>query len=501
MRLRSVADVLARLDVLGVERVRLTVDSRSVQPGDVFVALRGSKSDGRRFIDAALQRGGAAVLRDHDEGGAESGDPRVIDVDGLAAALGTIADEFYDRPSLGLQVFGVTGTNGKTSIVSWIAQALQSLGTRCGAIGTLGVSLGDQAWPTNNTTPDAATVHTSLRDLKHAGAQAVAMEVSSHALELHRVSGVRFDTVVFTNLTQDHLDFHGSMAAYGAAKAKLFTDYTATHRVINADDPFGAELLRRDLPGMVSYGIEQGDVRGTILAMSGSGMRLRLNCATGAAEFETPLIGKFNAYNLLAVAAVLRCQGQSVERIAEILAGLVAAPGRMQRVRADAAHLPSIYVDYAHTPDALLKALDTVRETRPVALSVVFGCGGDRDSSKRPIMGRIAAERADIVYVTSDNPRSEAPDAIIADIVAGVEERFRGALRVQSDRRRAIRDAVTDAVVGGAVLIAGKGHEDYQEIAGERTKFSDVIEAQSALEAWRLAVGRRTEAGDQHVDR
>ena len=474
--------IVSRLDGLGVKRQRMTVDSRSVEAGDVFVAIPGSKVDGRKFISAALEQGAAAVLSEASSAIAAVADSRVIDVENLSARLGEIADEFYGHPSSILRVIGVTGTNGKTSIANWLSQAFTALGSPCGAIGTLGVSLGAQSWSTHNTTPDAAHVHTILRDLCGAGASVVAMEVSSHALELHRVTGVCFDSVIFTNLTQDHLDFHGSMDAYGAAKAKLFTDYPVKHRIINADDEFGAQLIARNLPNTLSYGLEHGDVRGEVVSMSVAGMQLTISFAGQSAHLGTGLIGRFNAYNLLAVAATLIAAGVSLEKTALILSTLTAAPGRMQRVNAStAATEPSIYVDYAHTPDALAKALDTVRETRPQTLAVVFGCGGDRDRSKRPLMGMIAADRADRVYVTSDNPRSETSEAIIAEIVAGVSTSKRAVLSVMTQRRDAIRAAVKSATVRDAVLIAGKGHETYQEINGVRHPFSDVEEAQLAL--------------------
>jgi UDP-N-acetylmuramoyl-L-alanyl-D-glutamate--2,6-diaminopimelate ligase len=422
----------------------------------------------------------------------------VIDVKNLAAHLGDIADAFYDHPSASLCVIGITGTNGKTSIANWLSQAFSALDTPCGAVGTLGVSLGSRTWPTNNTTPDAAHVQTILRDLRDAGAEAVAMEVSSHALELHRVTGTRFDAVVFTNLTQDHLDFHGSMAAYAAAKAKLFTDYPARYRIINADDKFGAELIAKKLPNTLSYGLDQGDVRGDVGSMNANGMQLVISFSGETIGVETRLIGRFNAYNLLAVAATLIASNVALGSVASILSTLTAAPGRMQRVHTptDAVE-PSVYVDYAHTPDALAKALDTVRETRPHALTVVFGCGGDRDRSKRPLMGKIAADRADHVYVTSDNPRSEQPSAIIDEIVAGAGLDQRRALNPIVLRRDAIQQAIKTADARDAILIAGKGHETYQEINGVRHPFSDVDEALLALAARNLSKKNLNEA--RHV--
>ena len=472
--------VVAALDQQGVKRQRMTVDSRSVVPGDVFVAIPGARTDGRAYMQGAASLGAAAILREPSGAAAHTLTIPVLDVPDLAANLGNIADVFYERPSADVRVYGVTGTNGKTSIVNWLAQAYTLLGQPCGAMGTLGVSLGEQSWPTNNTTPDPASVHTILRDLKVAGAQAVAMEVSSHALELGRVTGVQFATAIFTNLTQDHLDFHGSMEAYGAAKAKLFTDYPAQRRIVNADDPFGAALVARGLPGTLSYGLDQGEVRADVVSMSANGMRLRLHYAGQTASVDTALVGRFNAANLMAVAATLLAEDIAIDAVASVLEKLTAAPGRMQRVVTESmADLPSVYVDYAHTPDALAKALDTVRETKPQSLAVVFGCGGDRDRSKRPVMGKIAADRADRVYVTSDNPRSELPESIVAEIVNGFAPAPTRKCIVL--RREAIHTAITEASANDAVLIAGKGHENYQEIAGVRHPFSDVAEAQIAL--------------------
>ena len=352
---------------------------------------------------------------------------------------------------------------------------------------------------TNNTTPDPASVHTILRDLKVAGAQAVAMEVSSHALALGRIAGVRFATAIFTNLTQDHLDFHGTIAAYGAAKAKLFTDYPVRCRIVNADDTFGATLIARRLPNTLSYGLNQGDVRADVVSMSSHGMQLTLHYAGKTSSVHTALIGRFNAANLMAVAATLLAENITIDAVASLLGKLTAVPGRMQRVITEsAADLPSVYVDYAHTPDALAKALDTVRETKPQSLAIVFGCGGDRDRSKRPIMGKIAADRADRVYVTSDNPRSESAESIVAEIVNG----FMATPACKSIvlRREAIHAAITEASANDAVLIAGKGHENYQEIAGVRHPFSDVAEAQIALTEWGTSLRSVPQSnGEKHV--
>lgn len=472
--------VVASLDQHGVKRQRMTVDSRSVLRGDVFVAFPGIRADGRDFMATAASLGAAAILREPADASAHTLAIPVIDVPNLSTNLGTIANAFYGNPSAHVRVYGVTGTNGKTSIVNWLAQAYTLLGQPCGAIGTLGVSIGNHSRPTDNTTPDAASVHTILRDLKVAGAEAVAMEVSSHALELGRVTGVRFANAIFTNLTQDHLDFHGTMEAYGAAKTKLFTDYPVQRRIVNADDAFGAALIARGLPNTLSYGLHHGEVRADIRSMSSGGMQFTLHFAGKTASVHTLLIGRFNAANLMAVAATLLAENIEIDAVASVLEKLTAAPGRMQRVMPESStDLPSVYVDYAHTPDALAKALDAVRETQPQSLAVVFGCGGDRDRSKRSVMGEIAADRADRVYVTSDNPRSESPESIVSEIANGFTAT--PARKSMVLRREAIHAAITEASVNDAVLIAGKGHENYQEIAGVRHPFSDMAEAQIAL--------------------
>ncbi len=500
-------EVLSKLDALGVKRRRMTVDSRLVVPGDVFVAVPGTRVDGRDYVLAAQTQGAAAVLwepADRNLADLTQITIPVIVVENLATNLGQIADAFYGQPSSRVKVYGITGTNGKTSIAHWLAQAHTLLGQRGAAVGTLGVSFGDRSWPTSNTTPEAASVHTILRDLEVAGAQAVAMEISSHALALGRVAGIRFATVIFTNLTQDHLDFHGTMTAYGEAKLKLFTDYPAENRIVNLDDAFGEAIANCEFANTTTYGLDRGDVRGELLHADSAGMTLRIHFAGAMAQVDTKLIGRFNASNLLAVAATLLAEGIALDVVADVLGRLKAAPGRMQRVTVNAeSAIPSVYVDYAHTPDALAKALDTVRETNPKQLVVVFGCGGDRDRRKRPLMGQIAVDRADRVYVTSDNPRGEPALSIITDIVNGLSV-HKTTLEIVVQRRDAIHAAILTADSADAVLIAGKGHERYQEIDGKRFAFSDEDEARSALTVYRKPLsqagrGASNPRGGDHV--
>ncbi len=491
-----VAEVIAQLDRLGVARRRMTLDSRAVGPGDVFVALPGAHRDGREFIAMALAAGAGAVIQEARGAVSGSGNARVLDVPDLAPRLGALAAEFYRHPARDLRLVGVTGTNGKTTIVNGLQQAFAALGERCAAIGTLGVSFEGQHWSTANTTPDAVTLQTTLRDLRDAGARVVAMEVSSHALALGRVAGLAFDSAIFTNLTQDHLDFHQTIEAYAAAKATLFTDHPVAHRILNADDPFGRALIGRELPDTWSFGLDvAARVRGDIVSADAQGMCLAITCDGQRAVVRTPMIGRFNASNLLAVATTLLARGVPSQDIAGALTAITAAPGRLQRVGDATPTAPRVYVDYAHTPDALAKALDAVRETDPEALAVVFGCGGDRDRGKRAQMGRIADERADRVYVTSDNPRSESPERIIADVLQGVAAPTAERIIVLPDRAEAIARAISRAGASDAVLVAGKGHETYQESAGVRRPFSDVEHAERALLAWRLEHDR----GARHV--
>jgi UDP-N-acetylmuramoyl-L-alanyl-D-glutamate--2,6-diaminopimelate ligase len=475
---------IARLDQLGIARKRLVVDSREVRAGDVFAAYRGSTTDGRDFIEAATEGGAVAVIAQAGWSRARSSLIPVIAVEHLDRSIGLVADDFYDRPSASLSVNGVTGTNGKTTVATWLAQAHNTLNGESGFIGTLGTGFIDMLKPSRNTTPDAATIHGTLAEMRKLGATSVAMEVSSHALDQGRVAGVRFDAAVFTNLTQDHLDYHGTMAAYGEAKSKLFSEYPVRHRVINADDDFGAQLVARRYPNTVSYGLHSGLVRGQIVAATNDGLTLKIASPWG--DFETSLAaaGTFNAYNATAVAACLLCHDIAPQRVAAAMATMRAAAGRMQRVASvHVGDAPTVYVDYAHTPDALAKAIAAARETCGGKLWVVFGCGGDRDASKRPVMGAIAARAADHVVITSDNPRSETPASIIAAIANGIDVKTQRSIEQIVDRYEAIAHAIGNAGAIDSVLIAGKGHEDYQEIAGTRLPFSDVDAARDALAA------------------
>jgi UDP-N-acetylmuramoyl-L-alanyl-D-glutamate--2,6-diaminopimelate ligase len=476
---------LAQLDALGVPVERLATDSRRVRPGDVFMAYPGERSDGRGFIDQALAAGAAAVLWERQ--GFDWDDAwRVpnLGVSRLKDLAGVIAGRVYGEPSAKLDVIGVTGTNGKTSCSHWLAQALAALGRRTAVIGTLGSGFPGALTPGANTTPDAVQVQEILKGYLDAGASAVAMEVSSHGLDQGRVNGVHFALALFTNLSRDHLDYHGDMETYGAVKKLLFTWPGLEHAVINLDDPFGQKLAHEaKARNVVGYGFsEKSDapwpwVRGLKLAMTERGVSFDVHSPWGEARVQSCQLGRFNAANLLGVMTALLCLGVPIQDAAAALAKVHAVPGRLQQL--GGGDRPLVVVDYAHTPDALEKVLLALREVVPPGgkLVCVFGCGGDRDRGKRPLMGGVASRLADRAIVTSDNPRSEEPLAIIDEILAGMNERY----QVEPDRAAAIEMAVGAAAAGDVVLLAGKGHEDYQEIQGVRYPFSDLDVARRAL--------------------
>ncbi len=463
----------------------LTMDSRAAGPGDAFVALRGLNHHGIEFAAQAVGNGAVAVLFEPPVPAAQDLPESAIAVPELRQRLGRIADRFYGSPSRSLVLVGVTGTNGKTSTVQLLAQAFELCGARAGSIGTLGAGLVGQIRAGERTTPDVIAVHGLLAELRDAGAGHVAMEVSSHALVQGRVDAVAFDVGVFTNLTRDHLDYHGDMASYGAAKARLFErDLRAA--VINLDDGFGSELHARHSASLRCVGVSaagrpDAELRAERLAFSQHGLDFDLVAADGDRfAVRSPLLGRFNVDNLLAVAGVLLALGHALPDIAALLARLEPVAGRMNRL-AGSDGQPLLVVDYAHTPDALSQALASLRVHTPGRLICVFGCGGERDRGKRPQMAAAAEHGADRVIVSDDNPRGEDGDAIVAEIMAGFASP--DAVTVQRNRARAIADAVSMAHSGDTVLIAGKGHEPYQEIAGVRLPFDDMQQAAAALEA------------------
>ncbi|MBI3223369.1 MAG: UDP-N-acetylmuramoyl-L-alanyl-D-glutamate--2,6-diaminopimelate ligase [Nitrosomonadales bacterium] len=502
------ADFLVeQLESLGVKITRLVTDSRIVQRGDTFVAYPGESSDGRQHIAQAIALGANAVIYEETLAGHEAQHfawnpdwvvPHLAVAD-LRHKAGWLADHVYAAPSEDLWMIGITGTNGKTSTSHWIAHALSDAGKKCALIGTLGNGFTGALQPTANTTPDAVRVHSLMADYSRQEAAAVAMEVSSHALAQGRVNGVRFDVALLTNLSRDHLDYHGDMSSYAASKRKLFDWDSLKCAVLNLDDAFGIELAEqlRDVDvEVVGYGMSDASLQlaehlgirmvyGHLLEMSGRGLRLDVHSSWGGALLNSALIGRFNAANLLGALAALLVSEVALEQAVQSLSAVQAVPGRMQRFGGE--QQPVVVVDYAHTPDALEKVLLALREVSATAggsLICVFGCGGDRDRGKRPMMGLVAERFADRCIVTSDNPRGEDPLSIVADVLGGMSA---GQHQVIIDRRQAIESAISRAQSCDTVLVAGKGHEDYQEINGVKHPFSDVRVVQQALQHWREA--------------
>jgi UDP-N-acetylmuramoyl-L-alanyl-D-glutamate--2,6-diaminopimelate ligase len=481
------ADVSALLARLSVPVTRITADSRRVRLGDAFAAYPGTNDDGRRHIADAIDRGAGSILWESQGFNWDHAWKLPhLPVENLRARLGALADHVYGHPSRELWITGVTGTNGKTSCAHWIAAAQDAAGRRAAVVGTLGSGVWGALQPATNTTPDAAELHELLRSLKSAGAEGVSMEVSSHGLDQGRVNAVAFDVALFTNLSRDHLDYHGTMAAYGAAKSKLFAWPGLRVAVINADDAFGQSLIdaaRAKGRKVLTYGFGAADIVGTRLVASASGLAFAVETPWGKGEIHSSLVGAFNAANLLGVLGVLLVSGASFEPALAFLARAEPPPGRMQRLGGEGA--PLVVIDYAHTPDALEKVLSALRAAVAPAgeLVCVFGCGGDRDRGKRPEMGRIAARLADRVVITSDNPRGEDPEAIASDIVHGIRDTGNRRYAIELERGSAIARAIGEAKPGDVVLLAGKGHEIYQERSGVRTSFVDAEHAARALAA------------------
>lgn len=472
--------------------VALTTDSRRVQPGAAFIAWPGYASDGRSYVAAALAAGAAACLVEAD-GAAAFGfdDARIAALPGLKAATGEIAHRFFGAPSAALDVVAVTGTNGKTSTAWWVAQALSAQGRGTGVVGTLGVGVPPNVQSTGLTTPDPVTLQAAFRGFVDQGLKAAAIEASSIGIVEQRLAGTRIAVGLFTNFTQDHLDYHGSMEAYWAAKTELFAWAHLRAAVINVDDEYGARLAARlagDRADLWTYSAARdARLRAVDVGYRDGGLAFAVREGVSTASVRTHLIGDYNVSNLLAVIGGLRALGVPLADAAASCAGLTPVPGRMQRVAAAPAQ-PVAVIDYAHTPDALDKALRALRpfaQERGGRLWCVFGCGGNRDATKRPLMGGIAEQLADRVVVTSDNPRHEAPGVILEHIVAGLAQPAQAL--VIEDRRAAITLALTQAAAPDVVLIAGKGHEDYQEIAGIKHPFSDVEAASHVLRERRPA--------------
>ena len=460
----------------------LRTDSRQVQPGDAFIAWPGYVNDGRRFVPQALNAGATTCLVEDD--GIDSfgfDDARIATLPGMKAATGGIANAYFEQPSERLQIVATTGTNGKTSTAWWTAQALTLLGRRCGVIGTLGVGEPGAVEYTGLTTPDPVTLHATFRRFADAGFAACALEASSIGILEHRLAATKIDVALFTNFTRDHLDYHGSMEAYWAAKRVLFAWPGLKAAVVNVDDSQGAALAS-ELSGLDVWSVSTragARLVAESLRYIDGGLAFELREGGVVEPVRSTLIGDYNVHNLLVVIGGLRALGIPLADACSVVPQLTPVPGRLQRVGDERLE---VVVDYAHTPDALEKVLAALRplaSARGGKLWCVFGCGGDRDATKRPLMGAIAVQGADRVVATSDNPRNEAPCFILSQILAGVVGH--DSVDVIEDRREAIAHALGQAADGDVVVLAGKGHEDYQEVQGVRLPFSDEAEARAAL--------------------
>ena len=472
---------------LGIAVTGITADSRNIRPGDVFFALSGFQMHGMDFAYQAQRAGAVAIIAEHVKsdrakpaGRQEPLSIPVIEWPDLGQVLGVLASRFYAQPSQQLHVSAVTGTNGKTSVAWLLTQAQHLLGQPCGYLGTLGAGWGDAMEKLNNTTPSALAIHRILRDFVDRGFKAACLEASSHALDQHRLHHTQINTALFTNLSRDHLDYHLTEAAYQEAKTRLFKDFSADYHVINADDACGQVLLR-DYAGAkstISYSTadDEATLKATDVALIPTGLRFNWHYKGHSHAVESQLMGQFNVSNLLAVAGGLIAAGFSAEAIQTVLPQLQPVPGRMN-VLSGYAHKATVVVDYAHTPDALDKVLQTLSQHKPQRLWCVFGCGGNRDKGKRAQMGRVAEQWADEIVITDDNPRMEDGDVIVADIQRGMT----GQAEVIRDRRQAIGYALQQAGSNDVILIAGKGHEQVQEMGGQQLHFNDMEVAKKWL--------------------
>ncbi len=456
-----------------IEITGLTLDSRHVKPGDLFFAFQGMAFDGRKFIPEALQKGAAAILTDDTK---KYSSP-IFSIENLSQKIGEIASRFFHEPSREMKVIGVTGTNGKTSCTHFLASSLSKLNHPCGIIGTLGNGLYGKLAETNLTTPDGITLQKLLADFLKQNAKHVAMEVSSHSLDQGRVNGIEFSIGIFTNLTRDHLDYHGSMENYGSAKRKLFEFSSLKSAVINADDAFGKKLIENfsDKKNIYAYSLKKSAALKNVsliyadeIQSRNAGTYFKIFSPWGSGECFLPLIGNFNISNALAVFTTLCLLEIPFEKNLELISQLNSVPGRMQTWGGDS-H-PLVVVDYAHTPDALEKVLIALKEHTEGKVYCVFGCGGDRDKGKRPMMASIAEKYADFIIVTDDNPRHENPEAIVKDLQQGFS---RIKPLVEHNREKAIQTAIKNASKKDCILIAGKGAEAYQIVGDEKRAFSD----------------------------
>ncbi|PLW70510.1 UDP-N-acetylmuramoyl-L-alanyl-D-glutamate--2,6-diaminopimelate ligase [Pseudohalioglobus lutimaris] len=478
----SLEDVLAMPGCTAADTLisGIELDSRKISAGDLFLAVPGEAHDGRQFIEQAVASGAVAVVAEPPVSGfVDALSVPLLELPELQQESGYLASRFCGTPSAAMHMIGVTGTNGKTTTSRLIAQLIRQRGRSCGVIGTLGATLEEEVSQGGNTTPDAVTLQQQLARWRDQGVYAVSMEVSSHALVQGRVNGVEFETAVFTNLSHDHLDYHGSMEAYGRAKLGLFTCEGLRHALVNLDDDFASCVQAVVEPGVriLSYSLVNpaADVFVEQAEFGADGVRGILRTPWGSGAFFSPLPGDFNLANLAAAVCAAVLAGEGLEDVLAAVPALRPVPGRMQSIPND--HGLQVIIDYAHTPDALEQVLSALKPHVQGELAVVFGCGGDRDRNKRQLMGRIACGLADRVVLTSDNPRGEDPLAILADIESGCS----GNYRLQADRAEAIALAVQEARPGDCIVIAGKGHEDYQIVEGDYLRFSDEEHAVAAL--------------------
>lgn len=502
MRLSSLLEgIECRDSMIGAdpEITAITPDSRKVVPGTLFCAITGGKMDGHEFIHSAIQGGGVAILAS-DRSRVPAGIPFIL-ADDVRQVMARVSARLAGDPTSSHPLIGVTGTNGKTTTTHLLEAILKRGGFQPAILGTISYRFGDLALEASHTTPESTELAEYFRHLADCGADSFVMEVSSHALHQHRVDGCRFDVGVFTNLTRDHLDYHGDMGSYLQAKGRLFSELLAEGRgkgvrtsVINRDDPASEHLLRQAAGPVITFGVDGGDVTLRDLSVTTAGMTATLVTPVGDRPFHSPLVGRYNASNILAAAAAAIAFGISLDDVIAGIEGCAAVPGRLERIEND--REITVLVDYAHTGDALENVLTTLGTLRSGRLITIFGCGGDRDRGKRPVMGEIAVRMSDLAIVTSDNPRTEDPLRIIDDILQGIrplgvreydESSLVGAdvavkgYLVEPDRRRAIRLAIRSATRGDIVLIAGKGHEDYQIIGTVKHHFDDREEARAAL--------------------
>lgn len=457
---------------------KITTDSRKVDEGSLFLAYLGENKDGRQYIPNAIEHGAIAIWW---EPKAFEWNPawqvENLAITGLRQQVGRIADQFYGSPSNQLWMIGVTGTNGKTSITHWLSQCFNQLNQKTAVVGTLGNGLPNDLSNTNNTTPDALILQEILSDFVKQKVINVAMEVSSHGLDQGRVNGVKFDVAVLTNLTRDHLDYHGTMENYANAKRRLFVSAQLKVAVLNIDDEFGKDVAKNLIGSgvhVMTYGIGHGDVSASKINFNQIGFSFLVATPFGQAEVKANLLGRFNVSNILAVLATLLVSKVNLKDAVEAISSIQSVAGRMQQF--GGGDLPLVVVDYAHTPDALENVLTTLR-SQAARLVCVFGCGGNRDAGKRAVMGKIASDIADAVVLTSDNPRKENPMQIIDDVLEGMHGKY----AVEPDRAKAIEIAISTASPGDVIIIAGKGHENYQDVDGEKNYFSDAEHAQKAL--------------------